>query len=156
MPVFLQNRQRGVRIDTKGLRRGLQAALEVMGCPEAELSVVCIGERRMRELNRTYRAVDESTDVLAFEASKETPRAAGADYLLGDIAIAPSVAARQARQQGHSLDHELLVLALHGLLHLLGYDHELYAEHAGAMRRQERRLLRLLTSGDAARHAAKG
>jgi probable rRNA maturation factor len=85
----------------------------------------------MRNLNRQYRGQDYSTDVLSF--------AGGSRGFLGDIVIAAGVARRQARRFGHSGLTELRILALHGLLHLLGYDHEV---DDGAMARVERRLRR--------------
>jgi probable rRNA maturation factor len=89
----------------------------------------------MRELNRTFRGSDYATDVLSFPA---TPQPL-ARRPLGDIVIAKGVARRQAKEHGHSESVELRVLSLHGLLHLLGYDHE--RDH-GEMRRVERRLRR--------------
>ena len=98
----------------------------------------------MRTLNRSYRNKDYATDVLSFPAftkataSKRavTEDARAADYL-GDIVIATGVAQRQADEVGHSVTTELKVLALHGLLHLLGYDHE---TDSGEMARLEARL----------------
>jgi len=87
--------------------------------------VALIPDAAMRRLNRTYRGTDAATDVLSFED--------------GDIAIALGVARRQARELGHPLRTELQVLALHGLLHLLGYDHE---ADQGRMARVEERLRR--------------
>jgi probable rRNA maturation factor len=83
----------------------------------------------MRALNRQFRGKDKVTDVLSFPA--------GQRGFLGDIVIATGVAQRQARDAGHSAQTEFRVLALHGLLHLLGYDHE---EDAGRMARAEMRL----------------
>jgi len=85
----------------------------------------------VRELNRRYRGKDAATDVLSFQADEPGE--------LGDVVIALGVARRQAREAGHSLQTELRVLALHGLLHLLGYDHE---RDDGQMRRLEQRLRR--------------
>jgi probable rRNA maturation factor len=95
----------------------------------------------MRRLNASFRGVDKATDVLSFPADEaERARIARAvERPLGDIAIAAGVAARQAREQGHALRTELRILALHGLLHLLGYDHE--RDH-GEMRSIEERLRR--------------
>jgi len=95
-----------------------------------EVTVALVNDRRMRSLNRVFRGVDRVTDVLSFPA--EPP-------LLGDIVIATGVAGRQARRAGHALGTELRVLALHGLLHLLGFDHE---SDDGVMAREERRLRR--------------
>ena len=89
----------------------------------------------MRGLNRLYRRKDYATDVLSFPA----PQRRRGDNYLGDIVIARGVARRQARRYGHGLAVELQVLALHGLLHLLGYDHE---TDTGQMAELERRLRR--------------
>lgn len=100
-----------------------------------EVTVALVSDARMRALNRQYRTKDYATDVLSFVASG---RERG-DKSLGDIVIARGVAGRQARQFGHSLAVELRILGLHGLLHLLGYDHE---TDTGQMAELERRLRR--------------
>jgi probable rRNA maturation factor len=102
------------------------------------VSVALVSDRRVRELNKTYRRKDDATDVLSFPNPAD-PRSVIPNPFLGDIVIARGVARRQAREARHSEQTELRVLALHGLLHLLGYDHE---EDAGRMRRVERRLRR--------------
>ena len=89
-----------------------------------EVSVALVSDARVRALNRTYRGFDCATDVLSFPAAAVVPIPGGSPSFLGDIAIAVGVAARQASAAGHSLGTELRVLALHGLLHLVGYDHE--------------------------------
>jgi probable rRNA maturation factor len=91
--------------------------------------VALVPDARVRALNRQYRQKDAPTDVLSFPAEE--------NGLLGDVVIAVGVARRQAHEAGHSLQTELRVLALHGLLHLLGYDHE---HDDGQMARLERRL----------------
>ena len=95
------------------------------------VSVALVDDRRVRALNRRYRGIDRATDVLSFP-----DRSNGH---LGDIVIATGVARRQAREQRHPYRDELRTLALHGLLHLLGYDHE---QDRGKMRRIETRLRR--------------
>jgi probable rRNA maturation factor len=99
------------------------------------VSVALVSDRRVRELNRTYRKKDYATDVLSFPS----PQSLSPNPFLGDVVIARGVARRQAREAGHSERTELRVLALHGLLHLLGYDHE---QDEGRMLRVERRLRR--------------
>jgi len=89
-----------------------------------EVSVALVSDARVRALNRTYRGFDCATDVLSFPAAAVVPIPGGSPSFLGDIAIAVGVATRQASAAGHSLATELRVLALHGLLHLVGYDHE--------------------------------
>jgi probable rRNA maturation factor len=101
-----------------------------------ELSIALVTDARIRALNRTYRRHDVPTDVLSFAPDRTTD---DGRRTLGDIAIATGVARRQARQAGHSYAAELKVLALHGLLHLLGYDHESSSD-AGRMAKLERRL----------------
>jgi probable rRNA maturation factor len=99
------------------------------------VTLVLTTDRRIRALNRTWRGVDTATDVLSFPAGDDP----GPGRHLGDLVISRDTAARQARNEGHSLSTELRVLALHGLLHLLGYDHE---RDSGRMARIERRLRR--------------
>jgi probable rRNA maturation factor len=93
------------------------------------MTLALVADARVRALNRRFRHKNQSTDVLSFPAEEPGQ--------LGDVVIATGVARRQAAAAGHSLQTELRVLALHGLLHLLGYDHE---ADDGAMGRVERRL----------------
>jgi len=115
-----------------------------------EVTVALVSDARMRALNRMYRGKDYATDVLSFPAEKGRKGRKGFPLhpfppfppllpTLGDIVIATGVARRQARDLGHSLAVELRILSLHGLLHLLGYDHE---RDRGRMRTLEQRLLR--------------
>jgi len=120
------------------------------------VAVALVTDARMKSLNKRFRGVDSATDVLSFpafargfggqaapQASSPTPQASSrkpqAQSHLGDLAIARGVAARQARAEGHNVATELRILALHGLLHLLGYDHE---RDRGTMRTVEDRLRR--------------
>jgi probable rRNA maturation factor len=96
-----------------------------------DLSIAIVSDRRMRALNRQFRGKDKVTDVLSFPAESRG--------FLGDIVIAAGVSRRQAQDAGHSAQTEVRVLALHGLLHLLGYDHE---ADDGRMARAEARLRR--------------
>jgi probable rRNA maturation factor len=119
---------RGLPAAAPGLARWLSGVAPAAA--RGTVTVVLATDARVRALNRDYRAADYATDVLSFPSE---------DGHLGDIVIARGVAARQARAAGHALGTELRVLALHGLLHLLGYDHE---RDAGEMARVERRLRR--------------
>ena len=110
-----------------------------------EVAIALVTDARMRVLNRTHRRKDCATDVLAFEGPwvlrSVRPRVRGSrgPEILGDLVIAKGVAERQAREAGHSYQAELRVLALHGLLHLLGYDHD-NPDDSGSMVRAEARL----------------
>ncbi|HEX5110665.1 MAG TPA: rRNA maturation RNase YbeY [Vicinamibacterales bacterium] len=114
---------------TAGLARWIRSVAPAHA--KGVLAVALVSDARVRALNRRYRRADRPTDVLSFPAEEPDQ--------LGDVVIAAGVARRQARAAGHSLATELRVLALHGLLHLLGYDHE---RDAGRMARVERRLRR--------------
>jgi probable rRNA maturation factor len=131
--VVLIDRQRRRRVDATRLRRvlkGAAAALRVSG----EVTLVLAGDGTLRRLNREYRRRDRPTDVLSFTGS-------GGREGLGDIVISVKTAERNARGEGRRLAQELDILALHGFLHLLGYDHE---TDDGAMDRLEGRLRRRL------------
>ena len=95
--------------------------------PLAELSVLCVDTEYMSTLHERWMGEKGATDVLAFPMDElDTARPDDADSgpaMLGDVVLCPSVAVRQARAAGHSMDDELVLLATHGVLHLLGYDH---------------------------------
>jgi probable rRNA maturation factor len=101
-----------------GLGRFLRAAQTAVGL-HGEVAVLMSDDRRLRRLNREFRGKDTATDVLSFPVGAEIVNGHA-----GDLAISIETAARQAREQGHSLRDELRVLLLHGILHLAGMDHE--------------------------------
>ncbi len=104
------------------LRRAARAVLQHHGLEsQAALTVALVDEETIRRLNRTYRGIDAPTDVLAFPSGVEIYP--GVRYL-GDVAIAFPYAVRQAQRENHSLEGELALLTVHGVLHLLGYDHD--------------------------------
>ena len=93
----------------------------------------------IRRFNRQYRQKDKATDVLSFPLADEVQ-----PYLLGDVVISVETAARQARRRHHSLREELQILLIHGILHLLGYDHEVSRSEAIRMHRKEREVRAIL------------
>ena len=107
-------------------------------------------DQTIRELNRQYRNIDKPTDVLSFPLADEV-----CPTLLGDVVISIDTARRQARQRKRAFADELRTLLVHGILHLLGYDHEVSDSEAVRMRRKERELKALLQqSGDVGRIAS--
>lgn len=113
--------------------------LRAFGLDEAELSIVLCDDAFIHPLNRDWRGKDRPTDVLSF-AQREGEEADEDDPVLGDVVISLETAARQAEERGHPLGHELRVLLVHGICHLLGYDHEVDDE-AEEMEALERDLL---------------
>lgn len=114
--------------------------------PEVEVSVLLTDDATIRMFNMEYRGKDAATDVLSFSLDEEDeaePEVIGgpAEHLLGDIVISVETAARQAAEYGHSLEREAGFLAVHGLLHLLGYDHEKGPAEERRMRQEEERIL---------------
>jgi probable rRNA maturation factor len=125
---------RAARPRRRELARFLRRAAAAAGL-DGEVGVLLTGDEAIRSLNRKYRRQDKATDVLSFPAGDTT------DTLVGDLVISLETALRQAQERGHTLEMEIQVLLLHGLLHLAGYDHE---TDDGAMHRKERRLRREL------------
>jgi probable rRNA maturation factor len=141
MPVLVRSRLRRARFDRSRLVRLAQAILSSVGEKTADLGVMLIGDRSMRRLNRQYRKKDRTTDVLAF-SMREGP--GPSSVLIGDVVISVPTAAKQAGQAGRSLDEELTVLLIHGILHLCGYDHERSKRDARRMQEREQWVLRRL------------
>ncbi|PYQ11303.1 MAG: rRNA maturation RNase YbeY [Acidobacteria bacterium] len=133
LEVILLNRQRRRRVAGRRLRRLLEGAARRLGV-SGEVSLVLTRDLAVRSLNARYRGKDAPTDVLSFPGP-------GGEAGLGDIVVSVDTAERNARRQGRTLQKELDVLALHGFLHVLGYDHE---TDDGTMDRLERRLRREL------------
>ncbi len=118
----------------------------MLGLSHAELSVVFVNSARMRLLNARYRGVDRPTDVLSFPLSdslRQSRRSLPQDVSLplGDIVICVPKASAQADEYGMSFRGEVLRLLVHGLLHLLGYDHEISPYRKRTMERKEREIL---------------
>lgn len=125
------------RVAARGRR--LLAALRL---PEAELSLVLVSDTVMRRLNRQWRGADRPTDVLSFAQAEG--QGGAPEGLLGDVVISVDTARRQARERAAPLARELDRLLIHGVLHLLGYDHERSQAEAQRMQRRERALARRL------------
>jgi probable rRNA maturation factor len=137
--MHVRNLQRRRKVDGRGLRTFLRRVVGELGPKDASATVALVGDRRMQVLNRMFRSVDRPTDVLAF--SVESSFWPEDENYLGDIIISVDTAVRQAKRNKSTLRRELRVLALHGYLHLLGFDHE---TDDGEMRRIEYRLRRRL------------
>jgi len=142
MPVFVSNLQEEVPVDEALVSTIEKAAIGVLSAqkvpPGVEVSVALVDTARIRELNRLYREVDAPTDVLSFPM--DDPHAGEPETVLGDVVIALPVAVRQAADYGHALGREVAYLTVHGVLHLLGFDH-VEAQDREIMRRHEEAVL---------------
>ncbi len=133
------NSQRRIPVALKPLEEFYERVRQELRFPAESVSIRLISDAAMARLNRTYRQRSGPTDVLSFPANGAQSRR-GTAYM-GDIAISPQTARRNARRYARSAPAELRILILHGMLHLAGFDHE--TDH-GEMDRKERRLRRQL------------
>jgi probable rRNA maturation factor len=142
VPVSVASRGRRAPALTARLGRAARRVLAALRLPDAELSLLLVSDAEMRKLNRSWRGKDRPTDVLAFAQREGTGGAP--DGLLGDVVISVDTARRQATERGHTPGVEAERLLVHGVLHLLGYDHERSPAEARRMQRRERALARCL------------
>jgi len=137
MDVFITNEQDEVEVDTDRLHQVTKIVLESENLdPSTEVSVICVDQSTMRSLNKQFLGIDEPTDVLAFPIDGEVEeesldsapggRVASPDeapFVLGDVVVCPAVAKRHAEAYNVPYEEEMDMLLVHGLLHLIGYDH---------------------------------
>lgn len=147
MAVYLRVRLTRLAVRQTRLTHLAERVLSAIGESRSELSLELIGDTRIRRLNREYLKKDRPTDVLAFPIREAViPRGARpVTQMLGDVVISLPTAARQAKVAGRSIDDELAMLLVHGVLHLCGYDHERNPREAARMSRRERALLHLIS-----------
>ena len=140
---MILNRQREVRVARRRLELFLGRVKRELGLGKSDVTICLVSDAEMARMNRHFRKKKGPTDVLSFPvAARPNPtrvvrRTSRPREYLGDIAISPATARRYARNQARTLESELRVLTLHGVLHLLGYDHE---TDRGEMDRLERKL----------------
>ncbi|MDP6981039.1 MAG: rRNA maturation RNase YbeY [Myxococcota bacterium] len=130
------------RLDLRLFKQRARAVLRLLGHAKSELSIGLVDDAGIRELNRDHRGRDRATDVLSFSLV-EGDHALFRGNLLGDVVISLDTAKRQARERHRSLDQEAARLLIHGVLHLIGHDHEDDEGHR-RMRAEERRLSAVL------------
>lgn len=148
MAILVNNIQEIAPIDDEWvslLENVLQSGLVGHQKPQAEVSVILVSDDYIRELNLEYRGLDEPTDVLSFAMADEATCTAAvlpkdAPELLGDIYISIERTLEQAKEYNHKLVRELCYLAVHGLLHLLGFDHQTTEETADMLAEEEKML----------------
>jgi probable rRNA maturation factor len=144
MPIIIENRQKKIRVDRRSVRLAMSKIMKDLNCSDMLISLLFVDDNEITEINRRYLNRDYPTNVLAF------PLAAGEfgninPNILGDIVISVDTAYKDACESGIELNDELAFLMIHGVLHLLNYDHE-NASHRKTqqMKKKERELFYLL------------
>ncbi|RLB84618.1 MAG: rRNA maturation RNase YbeY [Deltaproteobacteria bacterium] len=140
--ILIDNQQK-TKIQTRRISQKTEQILNALGCNAHEISIVILDDQEMAQLNKTYRGINKPTNVLAFpmqegEFSEITPG------LLGDVVISMETAEREAVTARISLEERTSQLLIHGILHLLGFDHEMGDREAAIMEKKSLELLRLV------------
>ena len=141
MTIIVQSRERKKRIKIKDVRSWAKKVLEQLGIRRGELSVLLVDDDEIRQLNLKYLGRDRPTNVMAFPMDGPDPK------ILGDVVISTETAQRESQELGIGTEEYIALLLIHGILHLLGYDHERDEEEALRMQQKEGELLGLLFSG---------
>ncbi|MFN2527527.1 MAG: rRNA maturation RNase YbeY [Candidatus Baltobacteraceae bacterium] len=136
--IHYRNTVRGSGIDGRTIKRTAKKLLAAVDERQSALSISFVDDQEIRELNRAHRGKDKPTDVLSFPLWEEGDAHLG-ERLLGDVVISVDTARRQAAEYDASLEAEINRLLIHGVLHVMGHDHEEAAERK-EMRAEERRL----------------
>jgi len=145
MEILIKNQQKRIKLNQRKIKEIIKKVLQYLKVDEeTEVSVLFTDDKFIRSLNNKYRGIDKPTDVLSFslqEGAVKSPEIES-DKLLGDIIISAETAQRQADNLNHSIEKELTVLLIHGLLHLTGYDHEKDKDYK-IMREKESEILKI-------------
>ena len=134
--IHYHNRTRGSGLDARRLKNAARALLREVGEEDSTLSLTLVDDPTIRVMNREHRGKDKPTDVLSFPLE---PHPGMPERLLGDVVISVDTARRQAAEYDAPLENEVRRLLIHGILHVMGHDHE-HAEERAVMEAEERRL----------------
>ncbi len=148
MEVVVQSRQKRRRVGPEKVKKMVERILSDLGCSsESELSILLVDDDEIQRLNREYLCRDRPTNVLAF-AMREGKDPYLTPALLGDVVVSTETAQREALQRDVTLEEEMALLLVHGILHLLGYDHEDDPSAAAKMEAKEQDILMHLGLGN--------
>ncbi len=147
MEILISNEYPEIKVDYKAIKRHIGKILTSLDCNEHEISLLFVGDQGIRELNHQFRNIDRPTDVMSFpQLAEDEPEMPGI-AVLGDVAISLETARQQSEEHGLSLEEEITLLLIHGILHLLGYDHEISDKEDKRMRIKTRELFDLIYPG---------
>lgn len=145
MSLVIRNLQRKVPIDIRSFRKEAERAVSLLGLDKYEVSIILVNDTRCRQLNKQFRGKDRPTDVLSFplyDSLQEAKKAKSlGEVLLGDIVINVHMCQRIADKEKVPLRRILREMAIHGLLHLIGYDHERSPSEARKMKKKQKELI---------------
>ena len=141
MPVFVRREYKKLQVNSWDLKKWFQTILEQLECRHMELSILLVNDKKIRKLNSKYRKIDEVTDVLSFP---QTTQGKPDPVLLGDVVVSVDTAWNQAKKHGISFEEEMVLLIIHGTLHLLGYDHERSLKEAKKMKKMTISLFKII------------
>ena len=143
MSVYIIDEQTECSINSESLENQIKTILPLLNCQNKELSILLTDDEKIRKLNKQYRNKNIPTDVLSFSQSEGEENGLGHN-LLGDIVISITTAMRQSSEHNLSIDEEIVLLLIHGILHLLGFDHERSDEEGIYMKEKTSELFGLI------------
>ena len=144
MEILINNEFPEIKVDARKIEQQIGKVLTSLDCNEHEISILFIGDQGIRDLNHQFRGIDRPTDVLSFPQISEGELEIPGALVLGDVAISLETARCQSEEHGLSFEEELTLLLIHGILHLLGYDHEISDQEEERMRSKTRELFSLI------------
>ncbi len=147
MEILINNEFPEIKVDARKIEQQIGKVLTSLDCNEHEISILFIGDQGIRDLNHQFRDIDRPTDVLSFPQISEGELEIPGALVLGDVAISLETARCQSEEHGLSFEEELTLLLIHGILHLLGYDHEISDQEEERMRSKTRELFSLIYPG---------
>ena len=144
MGVLLRNDHPDINIDCHDIENMIVKIMGHLDCPNQEVSILLTGDKDIRRLNQEFRSIDQPTDVLSFPQNADEDPSIPEEIILGDIAVSLDIAKAQAKEHGLDFKEEIILLLIHGILHLLGYDHEISEKEEEKMRNKTRELFKLV------------
>jgi probable rRNA maturation factor len=144
MEVLIDNRQKKYEISLKQIQQKAKAILNALDCPDAELSILIVDDPQIAVLNKQYLNRNGPTNVIAFPM-RTGPFTNITPQLLGDVLISVETALREGKRVGISMEERFTQLLVHGILHLLGYDHETSDQDAIEMEKKSDEILKLIS-----------
>ena len=143
MEVLIDDRQSRQKISLKKIKQTVQVILDALDCPNGEISILIVDDPQIEELDQQYLNRQGPTNVIAF-AMREGEFSDLSPHLLGDVVISTDTAAREAQLAATGTEQRFNELLVHGILHLLGYDHETSEEDARVMEDKSRELMKII------------